>query len=137
MKRRTDLLGQEHWTEQPDNPVTYMEKATIIKALPTPTHEVDAYHLLNRAEQAVMVRLCLGHNRLNAHMHIKLKLVQSLICAFGEEEQTTEYVLQQCRRHDQEWNAKWPQGVSLHQKPGYLDDLRQTTSFIADTGLVI
>ena len=33
----------------------------------------DAYHLLDRPGQVVLARLRSGHNRLNAHMHRKLK----------------------------------------------------------------
>lgn len=124
--------------EQPDNQVTYKEKATIIKALTKTRQEADAYHMLNRPEQVVMVRLRSGHNRLNAHMCRKYKLVPSPICPCGEEDQTTEHILQRCKRHDQERGATWPRGATLQQKLyGDVEDLRRTTTFIADTGVIV
>lgn len=124
--------------EQPDNRVTYKEKATIIKALTKTRQEADAYHMLNRPEQVVMVRLCSGHNRLNAHMCRKYKLVPSPLCPCGEEDQTAELILQRCKRYDQEREATWPQGATIQQKLyGDVDDLRRTTTFIADAGVVV
>ncbi|XP_060577697.1 uncharacterized protein LOC132734852 [Ruditapes philippinarum] len=124
--------------EQPDNQVIYKEKATIIKALTKTRQEADAYHMLNRPEQVVMVRLRSGHNRLNAHMCRKYKLVPSPICPCGEEDQTTEHILQRCKRHDQERGATWPRGATLQQKLyGDVEDLRRTTTFIADTGVIV
>ena len=49
--------------------------------------------LLDRPGQLVLARLRSGHNRLNAHMHRKLKIVPSPSCPCGEEDQTTEHVL--------------------------------------------
>ncbi|XP_052223948.1 uncharacterized protein LOC127839599 [Dreissena polymorpha] len=63
------LAKQGAKTEQPNTQVTYREKVSIIKAITRPQQEQDAYHLLNRAEQVVMVRLRSGHNRLNAHLY--------------------------------------------------------------------
>lgn len=124
--------------EQPDNRMTYREKATIIKALTKPRREEDAYHLLSRQEQVVIVRLRSGHNRLNSHMYRKFKLVPSPNCPCGEEEQTAEHILQRCKRYDQEREAKWPQGATILQKLyGDVDNLRQTTLFIADTGVIV
>ncbi|XP_052253046.1 uncharacterized protein LOC127859587 [Dreissena polymorpha] len=74
------LAKQGAKTEQPNTQVSYREKVTIIKAITRPQQEQDAYHLLNRAEQVVMVRLRSGHNRLNAHMYRKYKLVPSPLC---------------------------------------------------------
>ena len=56
----------------------------------------DGYHLLSRKQQVILVRLRTGHNRLNSHIHRKLKLVPSPTCPCGQEEQTTEHVLQRC-----------------------------------------
>ena len=42
------------------------------------------------------MRFRTGHNRLNSHMHRKLKLAPSPTCPCGREEQTTEHVLQRC-----------------------------------------
>ena len=83
---------------------SYQEKTTIIK----PRQEKDAYHLLDRSDQMVLARLRSGHNRLNAHMHRKLKIVPSPTCLCGEEDQTIEHVLQRCNRHQSERIAQWP-----------------------------
>ena len=53
------------------------EKTTIIKTALKPRKDKDAYHLLDRPGQVVLARLRSGHNRLNAHMHRKLKIVPS------------------------------------------------------------
>ena len=104
----------------------------------TPRQEKDAYHLLDRPGQVVLARLRSGHNRLNAHMHRKLKIVPSPTCPCGEEDQTTEHVLQICNRHQPERIAQWPSATPLHQKlyEG-LEDLKKTTNFITAAGLVV
>ena len=51
-----------------------------------PTQEEDVYHLLSRPEAVVTVSLRTGNNQRNAHMHKKLKMVQSLDGLFGEED---------------------------------------------------
>jgi hypothetical protein len=118
--------------------VSYKEKVTIIKALTKPRQELDVYHSLNRPKQVMMVRLRSGHNRLNAHMNKKYRLVQSPMCPCGEEDQTAEHVLQRCKRHDPERAPTCPQKTTLQQKLyGDVEDLRQTTSFIVDTGVVV
>ena len=78
--------------------------------------EKDAYHLIDRPGQVVFARLRSGHNRLNTHMHRKLKIVPSPTCPCGEEDQTTEHVLQRCNRHESERIAQWPSTTPLHQK---------------------
>ncbi|XP_052280746.1 uncharacterized protein LOC127878267 [Dreissena polymorpha] len=132
------LAKQGANTEQPNTQVTYREKVSIIKAITRPQQEQDAYHLLNRAEQVVMVRLRSGHNRLNAHLYRKCKLVPSPLCPCGEEEQTAEHVLQRCKRHDQERAADWSEDTTLNRKLyGGLEDLRRTATFIAETGMIV
>ena len=124
--------------EQPHASVSYQEKITIIKTLMRPRQGKDAYHVLSRPEQVMMVRLRPGHNILNAHMHTQLKLVPSPVFPCGEEEQTTEHVLQRCRRHHQERTSMWTSETPLHQKLyGELQDLRRTTQFISATGLTV
>ena len=53
-----------------------------------------ASSLLSQEQQVVLVRLRTGHNRLNSNMHGKLKLASSPTCPCGQEDQTTEHVLQ-------------------------------------------
>ena len=132
------LAKQGAKAEQPHASVSYREKVTIIKTLMRPRQEKDAYHLLSRPEQVIMVRLRSGHNRLNAHMHTQLKLVPSPVCPCNEEEQTTEHVLQKCKRYHQERKTMWTSETPLHQKLyGEIQDLRRTTQFISATGLTV
>ena len=89
--------------------MSYQGKATITKALIMPSQEKDAYHLLSKPEQVIMMRQRTGNNRLNAHMYKQLKMVPSAAYLYGEEDwQTTEHLLQNCKRHDQERSAAWP-----------------------------
>ena len=76
--------------------------------------EKDAYHLLDRPGQVVVARLRSGHNRLNTHMHRKLKFVSCPTSPCGEEDQTTEHVLQRCNIHQPERIAQWPSVTPLH-----------------------
>ena len=80
-------------TKQPQVGLRYKEKATIIKTAMKPRQEKENYHHLDREEQAIMVRLRTGHNRLNYHLYRKLKAVPSPACPCGEEDQTAEHVL--------------------------------------------
>ena len=61
-----------------------------------PRSQRDDYHLLSREQQVVLVRLRTGHNRLNSHMHSKLKLASSPTCPCGQKDQTTDHLLQRC-----------------------------------------
>ncbi|XP_053384430.1 uncharacterized protein LOC128546121 [Mercenaria mercenaria] len=132
------LAKQGAQSEQPTEPVSYKEKVTIIKALTRPRMEEDAFHLLDRSEQVMMVRLRSGHNKLNAHMYKKYRLAPSQTCPCGEEDQTAEHILQRCKKHNQERAATWPIDTSIHQKLyGGIEDLRQTTSFIEAAGLTV
>jgi len=125
-------------SEQPNTSVSYSEKVAIIKTLMRPRQEKDAYHQLSRPEQVVIVRLRSGHNRLNAHMYRKYKLVPSPLCPCGEEEQNTEHILQRCKRHDQERKATWPSEIPLSRKLfGDRGDLMRTTQFISATGVIV
>jgi len=68
-------------------------------------------------------------------MHRKLKIVPSSTCPCGEEDKTTEHVLQ---RNQPERIAQWPSATPLHQKLyGGLEDLKKTTNFITAAGLVV
>ena len=124
--------------EQSSTSIHYQEKTTIIKTAMKPRQEKDAYHLLDRPGQVVLARLRSGHNRLNTHMHRKLNIVPSPTFPCGEEDQTTEHVLQRCNRHEPERIARWPSATPLHQKLyGGLEDLKKTTNFITAAGLVV
>ena len=96
---QADILAKEGARgEQHVNNVSFSEKKTLIRALTKPKLQRDDYHLLSWKQQVILVRLCTGHNRLNSHMHRKLKLAPSPTCPCGREEQTAEHVLQRCPR---------------------------------------
>ena len=124
--------------EQPSTSIYYQEKTTIIKTALNPRQEKDAYQLLDMPGQGFLARLRSGHNRLNAHIHRKLKIVPFPTCPCGEEDQTTEHVLQICNRHQPERIAQRPPATPLHQKLyGGLENLKKTTNFITAAGLVV
>ena len=80
-----------------------------------PRSQRDDYYLLSRKQQAVLVRLRTGHNRLSSHLHGKLKLASSRTCPCGQEDQTTEHVLQRCPLHKGTRDV-WPDNTLLTTK---------------------
>ena len=84
---------------------------TIIKTKMKTRAEKDDYHLLQREEQVVLLRLRTGHNRLNHHMATKLKLVPSPLCPCGKN-QTAEHILQACPYHSALRDTIWPEETS-------------------------
>ena len=71
--------------EQHAKNVSFSEKKTLNRALTMPRSQRDDYHLLSWKQQVILVRLRTGHNRLNSHMHGKLKLAPSPTCPCGQE----------------------------------------------------
>ena len=63
--------------EQHNNNVSFSENKRLIRVLIMPRSLRDDHHLLSREQQIVLVRLRTGDNRLNSHMHSKLKLASS------------------------------------------------------------
>ena len=113
-------------------------KRRLIRALTKPKLQRDDYHLLSRKQQIILVRLRTGHNRLNSHMHRKLKLAPSPICPCGQEEQTAEHVLQRCPLYEATGEGVWPVSTSLTTKLyGYKQELEKTTSFISRAALIV
>ena len=69
--------------------------------------------------------------------HVRVMIVPSPTCPCGEEDQTTEHVLQRCNKHQPERIAQWPSATPLHHKLyGSLEDLKKTTNITA-AGLVV
>ena len=68
-------------------------KRRLIRSLMMPKSHRGDYHLLSREQQVVLVRLFIGLNRMNSHMHGKLMLESSPTYPSGQEDQTTEHVL--------------------------------------------
>ena len=86
---QADILAKEGARgEQHANNVSFSEKKTLIRAFTVPRSQRDDYHQLSRKQQIVLVRFRTGHNRLNSHMHGKLKLAPSPTCPCGQEDQT-------------------------------------------------
>ena len=112
------------------------EMNTIIKSLYKPSQKKDAYHQLSRTEQVILFRLRTGHNRLNKHLHRKLRVVPSPMCPCGRSEQDTTHILQECRDLEALRREVWPEPVPLEQKlHGCVDDLRRTAEFILKADL--
>ena len=136
---QADILAKEGARgEQHVNNVSFSEKKTLIRALTKPKLQRDDYHLLSRKQQVILVRLRTGHNRLNSHMHPKLKLAPSPTCPCGREEQTVEHVLQRCPLYEATREDVWPVSTSLTTKlNGCKQELEETTSFISRAALIV
>ena len=113
-------------------------KRRLIRALTMRRSQRDDYHLLFREQQVVLVRLhtasrsgrgfALGITDWS-HMHSKLKLAFSLTCPCGQEDQTTEHVLQRCPLDKATREDVWPVSTSLTTKLyGCKQELEKTPS---------
>ena len=132
------LAKQGSHSTQPDNPVSFNEKRAIIKAQYMTQKTRDDYHLLSRENQVVVVRLRTGHNRLNAHMHKKFKLASTPTCPCGQEDQTTEHILQRCAQLQDKRRETWPNPTTMWTKLyGDKSELQKTTTFIARCGVKV
>jgi len=132
------LAKQGAQGRQPDNSVSFVEKRTLVKAAMRQNSTRDDYHLLERAQQVIIMRLRTGHCRLNAHMFHKLKLTPSPTCPCGLEDQTPEHVLQSCPLLNQLRQTIWPVDTPLNTKLyGCGTDLQDTTSFVSQAGLTL
>ena len=136
---KADELAKRGANMQQENlPITIKQKKTIIKNMLRVKTIHDDYHKLDRAGQVILLRLRTGHNRLNAHMYKKMKLVPSSMCICNIEDQTTQHILQRCPNHTNIRNQLWPDNTTLQQKlyrP--LEQLRKTVSFIQQSGLSV
>ena len=113
-------------------------KRRLIRALTMPRLQRDDYHLLFRKQQVILVRLRTGHNRLNSHMHRKLKLAPSPTCPCGQEDQTTEHVIQRCPLYKATREDVWPVSTSPTTKLyGCKQELEKTTSFFSRAALIV
>ena len=106
MGEQTDRLAKEGGgKEQPDEPVSFDEIITVIKAhqhdTRHPQHPAscpnDIYHFLTREEQFKIFLLRTGHNRLNHHhLHTTFSIVQTGECPCNMGQQTADHVLPTC-----------------------------------------
>ena len=127
---QVDILAKEGARgEQHADNVSFSEKKTLIRALTMPRSQRDDDHQLSRKQKVMLVRLRTGHNRLNNHMHSKLKLAPSPTCPCDQEEQTTEHFLQICPLHkttrEDVWLVSTPLTTKLY---GCKQELQKTTS---------
>ena len=124
--------------QQENLPITIKQKKPIIKNMFRVKTIHDNYHKLDIAGQVILICLRMGHTRLNAHMHKKMKLVPSSMCICNIEDQTTQHILQRCPNHTSIRNQLWPDNTTLQQKLyGPLEQLRKTVSFIQQSGLSV
>ena len=124
--------------QQVENQGSFQEMKTMIKSLFKQPQPYDSYHQLSRPDQVVTFRLRTGHNRLNHHLHRKMRRVPSPMCPCGEAEQTTEHILQECRNLRSLREELWPKPVPLQNKlHGPVEMLQKTTSFISKAGLQV
>ena len=79
---------------QPDNSISYSEEEEHHHG--TLNAKTLQGWLLSGKWQVALVGMSTGHNRLNDHMHQKLKLVPLSTCPCGQEEETTDHILQRC-----------------------------------------
>ena len=89
-------------------------KKTLVRAALGQGTERDDFHFLDRWQQAVVMRLHTGHNRLSAHMSRKMKLAPSPTSNCGLEDQTAEHILQRCPLLQTARQNVWPSAVQLY-----------------------
>ena len=81
----------------------------IVRALTMPSLQRDNIHLLTQKQ---LVRRT-GHNRLNSHVHRKLKLAPCPNCPCGQEDQIKEHILQRCPLSDARREDVWPVSTAM------------------------
>ena len=115
---RADQLAKEGSNmQQPDVPISYHQKKSMIKAQRKPNlPSRDDYHLLNRQEQVIIFRLRTGHNRLNSHMYTKFKIGTTAKCTCGQANQTSEHILQECANYHTLRCTYWPSDTPMNVK---------------------
>ena len=124
---------------KPDVPVTYHQKKRMIKSVrKPPTPAQDDYHVMDRPEQVIILRLRTGHNRLRNHIYTKFKIGESAMCTCGLAPQTANHILQDCPKYDISRRSFWPRETTVEDKLyGPLSELKQTVKFIQETTLQI
>ena len=132
------LAKQGAKDEQPDKPVTYSEKRTMIKYSRKRQKQKDDYHLLDREQQVIIFRLRTGHSRLKSHMHRRFKIGDSPTCPCGNARQDTEHILQHCRNHEDMRLKWWPTVTPMDRKLyGTREELIKTTNFILESKVIV
>ena len=101
-------------------------------------NQSDSLHKLNRPEQVILFRTRTGHNRLNTHMHSKLKVGESEMCQCNADIMAAEHLVQHCQLHDALRRGMWPEPKPLMDKLyGNLEEIRRTAAFVRATGISV
>ena len=96
----------------------------------------DGYFCLTRSEQVILLKLCTGHNKRNAHLFNKLETGQSEMCSCDTTPVITERLLQHCPFHDGLRRAAWPENRPLREKLyGDLVEPKRTAAFVTAKGV--
>ena len=74
------------------------------------------YHTLDRAGKVIQIRLLNDHNRIDLHMHRRMNLLPTPLCACGTEGQTIEHILEIWLSYQHRRELIWSDRTSLHQK---------------------
>ena len=112
-EKKADELAKRGASMQQENlPITIKQKKTI-KNMFRVQKIHDDYHKLDRAGKVILIHLLPGHNRINAHVNKKMKLVPSSMCTCNIEDQTTEHILQRCPNHTDIRNQLWPYNTTM------------------------
>ena len=106
MSKRTSLQRRVP-EENSFSTISASAKRRLITASTMPKSQRDNYRFMSWEQQVVVVRLRTGHNILNSHMHRRLKLAPSPTCPCGQEDQTTEHVLQRRPIHKAKREDVW------------------------------
>ena len=142
---RADTLSKTgSKTEQPDNPLTYSEAKTRIKATLNENwkqtfknKQEDNIEHIERADQVVIFRLRTGHCQLLSHLY-KLKISHTNECPCGTDIQTVEHYLKHCPTFLEQRREIWSRDVELTEMLwGSAADLRLTASYVKRTGLKV
>ncbi|KAK7097552.1 uncharacterized protein [Littorina saxatilis] len=131
---------------QDEQEVTYEEAKTIVKEKQKRRwlhqhpdyNKKDAYYLLPRDDQVVIVRLRTDHCRLKHHLYTKFHIGDSASCPCGTSPMTVEHFLQDCPTHQNLRAETWPADTPMRDKLyGPMESLRRTAAFIRAFGVAV
>ncbi|XP_070180464.1 uncharacterized protein [Littorina saxatilis] len=131
---------------QDEQEVTYEEAKTIVKEKQKRRwlhqhpdyNKKDAYYLLPRDDQVVIVRLRTGHCRLKHHLYTKFHIGDSASCPCGTSPMTVQHFLQDCPTHQNLRAETWPADTPMRDKLyGPMESLRRTAAFIRASGVAV
>ena len=111
--KSADILAKEgSGPDQHDKSVSYKNEMTIIKSLTArkwhqkhpDLHPTDGYHFSDRADQVILTRLKIGHNRMNAHMYSSSRLARRIAVRVTQ----SQWIASTCSKtaHSMMWSGK-------------------------------